>query len=75
MRLFALAQSRGAGTASGAPSIVHWGATAATCQTIAYWDASTAYEWATTTAMTISGAAWTVEPGDDHAAGLVIPLH
>jgi hypothetical protein len=39
----------------------------ATCQTAAYWD--------TSVAATTSGASRTVEPGDDHAAGLVAPLH
>jgi hypothetical protein len=39
----------------------------ATCQVIAYWDASLA--------VTTSGATRTTGPGDDHAVGLVAPLH
>jgi hypothetical protein len=73
--LFALAGSRGAGIASRAPSIVHQGATVATCRTAAYRDASTAYGRAATTAVTTGGAAQTVGPGDGHATGLVTPLH
>jgi hypothetical protein len=65
--LFALARGHGAGTASGAPSTARRGATAATCRTAAYRDASMA--------VTTSDAARTTGPGDDHAARLVTPLH
>jgi hypothetical protein len=63
--LFALARGHGAGTASGAPSTAHRGATTATCRTAAYRDASMA--------VTTSGAARTTGPGDDHAVRLVTP--
>jgi hypothetical protein len=66
--LFALARSHGAGTTSGAPSIARQGATAATCRTAAYWDASMARRQATTMAVTTG-------PEDDYTAGLVTPLH
>jgi hypothetical protein len=65
-RLFALVGGRsGAGTASGASSTARQGATAATCRTAAYRDASTACWQAATTA----------EPEDDHSAGLIGSLH
>jgi hypothetical protein len=72
-RLFALAGGYGTGTASGtgitggAPSTTRRGTTAATCQTTAYRDASMV--------VATSGAARTAGPGDDHARGLVAPLH
>jgi hypothetical protein len=70
--LFALAGGRtGAGTANkAASSTACWGATVATCR-----DASTTYWRATTTVVTSSGAAQTIEPGHDHTVGLVAPLH
>jgi hypothetical protein len=72
-RLFALAGGCGTGTANGtgtvggAPSTSHQGATTATCRTAAYRNASMA--------MTTSGAARTAGPEDDHAMGLIAPLH
>jgi hypothetical protein len=69
-RLFALAGGR-SGTAS---STACRGATTATCRTTAYRDASTAYSWAATAAVTTSGTARTAKPRDDYAAGLVAPL-
>jgi hypothetical protein len=65
--LFALVGGCGAGIASGATSIAPRGAPAATCQTAAYRDASTAYWWAAT-AVTTGGAARTAGPGDDLVA-------
>jgi hypothetical protein len=76
MCLFAIAGGRSiAGTTSGASSTARRGATTATCWTTAYRDASTTCWWAATTAVTTSGATRTVEPEDDHTAGLVAPLH
>jgi hypothetical protein len=66
-RLFALAEGRDTGTAGSTPSTARRGTTVATCQTVAYRDASMA--------VTTSGAARTAGPGDDHAAGVVAPLH
>jgi hypothetical protein len=68
-RLFALAEGRSTGTASGTgtagstPSTTRRGTTVATCRTVAYRDASMA--------VTTSGAARTAGPGDDHATGVV----
>jgi hypothetical protein len=63
----ASAEGRGVGTTGGAPSTTHRGATTATYRTAACRDASVA--------VTTNGATQTADPGDDHAAGLVAPLH
>jgi hypothetical protein len=64
------------GTANGAASLAaSRDATTVACRAAACWDAAMAACQANALAVTTHGASQAANPGDDHTAGPVTPLH